>query len=82
MYKDIGEKKRSAQNTQKVGKYFFLKDSINCLYQNCLVYKYTSLGYLSNQYIGETERQLFVRIKEHVTPNNSVVLKHNKNCAF
>ena len=30
-----------------------------------------------NQYIGENERQLFVRIKEHVTPTNTVVF----NCA-
>ena len=31
---------------------------------------------------GETERQLFVRIKEHATPSNSAVFKHIENCVF
>ena len=35
------------------------------MYQSCLVYKFTCPGDLINQYIGETERQLCVRIKEH-----------------
>ena len=40
------------------------------------------LGDLNNQYIGETEGQLFVRIKEHLTPTNSSVFKHIENCAY
>ena len=82
MFEDIGVKIRIANNTQKVGKYFSLKDSNNHMYQSCIVYKFTCPGDLDNQYIGETERQLFVRIKEHVTPTNSVVFKHIENCVF
>ena len=82
MFEDIGVKVRIAYNTEKVGKYFSLKDSISHLYQSCLVYKFTCPGDLNNQYIGETERQLFVRIKEHVTPTNSAVFKHIENCAL
>ena len=46
------------------------------MYQSCLVYKFTCPGDLNNQYIGDTERQLFVRVKEHVTPTYSAVFKH------
>ena len=82
MFEGIGVKVRFAYNTEKVRKYFSLKDSICRLYQSCLVYKSTCPGDLNNQYIGETERQLFVRIKEHVTPTNNAVFKHIENCAF
>ena len=52
------------------------------MYQSCVVYKFKCPGDLDNQYIGETERQLFVRIKEHITPSNSAVLKNIENCVF
>ena len=52
------------------------------MYQNCLVYKFTCPEDLNIQYIGETERQIFVKIKEHVTPTNSAVFKHIENCAY
>ena len=52
------------------------------MYQSCLVYKFTCPGDLNNQYIGDTERQLFVRVKEHVTPTNSAVFKHDENCGY
>ena len=82
MFKDIGIKICIVYYTQKVGKYFSLKDSINHMYQSFIVYKFTCPGDLNNQYIGETERQLFVRIKEHVTPTNSAVITQIANCAF
>ena len=82
MLEDIGVKIRIVYNTQKVEKYFFLKDSVNYMYQSCLVYKFTCSGDLDNQYIDKTERQLFVRIKEHMTPTNSAVLKQIENCVL
>ena len=82
IFEDIGVKIRMAYNTQKVGKYFSLKDSVNDMYQSCVVYKFKCPGDLDNQYIGETERQLFVRIKEHATPSNSAVFRHIENCKF
>ena len=71
-----------AYNTQKIRNNFSLKDSVNDMYQSCVVYKFKCPGDLDNQYIGETERQLFVRIKEHATPSNSAVFKHIENCVF
>ena len=82
VFESIGVKVRITYRSEKVGKYFSLKDSISSLYQSCLVYKFMCPGDLNNQYIGETERQLFVRIKEHVTPTNSAVFKHIENCVF
>ena len=70
-----------AYNTVKVGKYFSLKDNINNNYKSCLVYKFTCPGDLDTQYIGETERQLFVRIKEHITPTKSTVFAHIESCS-
>ena len=82
MFEDIGVKIRIAYNTQKNVKCFFLKDSVNHMYQSCIVYKFTCPGDLDNQYIDETERQLFVRIREHVTPTNKAVFKPIRNCIF
>ena len=81
-FEEIGVEICIAYKPQKVGKYYSLKDSINQMYQSCLVYKFTCPDNLNNQYIGETKRQLFVRIKEHVTPTNSAVFKHIENCAY
>ena len=52
------------------------------MYQSCIVYKFRCPGNLDNQYIGETEQQLFVRVKKHVTQTYSAVFKQIKNCAF
>ena len=57
-------------------------DSVNHMYKSCVVYKFTCPGDLDNHYIGETERQLFVRIKEHVTPTSSAVFNHIENFVF
>ena len=76
MFEDIGVKVRIVYNTQTVGKYFSLKDSINRMYQSCLINKFTCPGDLNKQYFSMTERHLFVRIKEHVTLTNSAVFKH------
>ena len=56
MFEDVGVKIRIAYNVQKEGKYLSLKDSINHIYQSCIVYKFTCSGDLNNQYIGKTER--------------------------
>ena len=37
---------------------------------------------LNNQYIDETEKHFFVRIKEHGTSTNGVVIKYIESCAF
>ena len=67
-----------AFKTSKVGNYFSLKENINKLYRNCIVYKFQCPGDLDTQYIGETE--LFVRIKEHTKPTNSAVFSHIVQC--
>ena len=82
MYKEIGVKICIANKTLKVGKYFYLNDLTNHMYQSCLVYKFTCLKYLNNRNVCEIEKQNFVRIKEHITQTNIAVLKHIKNCAF
>ena len=82
MFEDIGVKIHITYNTQKVGKYFSLKDSVNNMYQSCIVYKFTCQGDLDNQYIDETKRQLFVRIKKRVTLINNAVFKHIEKSVF
>ena len=78
----IGIKTRIVFSTTKVGSYFSLKDSISKKFSSCIVYKFTCPGDLDTQYIGETERQLFVRIKEHTTPTNSSVSSHIETCKY
>ena len=81
-FDQIGIKIQVAFSTTKVGNYFSLKDNISKYFSSCLVYKFSCPGDLDTQYIGETERQLFVRIKEHTTPTNSTVFAHIENCIF
>ena len=76
----IGINIKVAFRTSKVGNYFSLKEKINKLYRSCIVYKFQCPGDLDTQYIGETERQLFVRIKEHTKPTNSAVFSHIEQC--
>ena len=78
----IGFKTHIAFSTVKVGSYFSLKDSISKKFSSCLVYKFTCPGDLNTQYIGETERQLFLRIKEHTTTTNSSVFSHIEACKY
>ena len=47
--------------------------------QNIIVPNVTCPGDLNNQYIGETERQILVRIKEHVTQTNRAVFNYIYN---
>ena len=47
-----------------------------------MVYKLTRPDALNNQYIGETKRQLLVKIKNHVTKTNSIVLNDIGKCGF
>ena len=39
-------------------------------------------GDLDTQYIGETERKIFLRINEHTTPTNSSVFSHIETCTW
>ena len=48
MFEDIEVKVRIAYKTEKVGKYFSLKNSISRLYQSCLAYKFTCQGDRNN----------------------------------
>ena len=57
---------QQAYSKVKVRKYFSLKDTINKSYSSCMVYIFTFPGYLDTQYIGETEQQQLVRIKEEL----------------
>ena len=75
----IGINIKVAFRTYKVGNYFSLKDRINNFYRNCIVYKQCP-GDLDTEYIGETKRQLFVRIKENIKPTNSAVFSHIEQC--
>ena len=68
--------------TFNVESYFSLKDSVNKFYKSRVVYKFKCPGDLDNQYIGETERQLFVRIQEHINPSNSAVFEHIESCYY
>ena len=79
---DSGVNINVSYRTCKVGSYFSLKDSVNKYYKSRVVYKFKCPGDLDNQYIGETERQLFVRIEEHIKPSNSAVFEHIENCSF
>ena len=75
----VGIMIKVANKTSKVGNYFSLKDKINKFYRSRIVYKFQCPGDLDTQYIGETERQLFFRIKEHTKPTNSAVFAHIEN---
>ena len=39
-------------------------------------------GDLNNQYIDVIENQLFVRIKEYITPTNGAEIKYIESCGF
>ena len=71
-----------AFNTTKVANYFSLKDRVNKFFSSRIVYKFQCPGDLDTQYIGETERQLFIRIKEHTrsTNSSSAVFSHIEQC--
>ena len=68
-------------NSVKVENYPFLKDTINKNYKTCLVNKFTCSRNLDTQYIGETEWQSFVKIKE-INTTNSTIFKHITNCDY
>ena len=78
--KTIGINIKVAFRRPKVGKYLSLKDRINKFYRNCIVYKFQCPVDLGTQYIRETKRQLFVRIKEHIKPTNSAAFSHTEQC--
>ena len=72
-----------AFRTVKVESYFSLKTKIPYLFKSDVVYKFVCSRDENTQYIGESERQFFRRIKEHCTPSsstNSAVLEHLDNC--
>ena len=72
-----------AYRTTKVQSYFSLKTKTPPLFKNDVVYKFICSCDKSAQYIGETERQLFKRIKDHCKPSNtapSAVFDHISQC--
>ena len=75
-----------AYRTTKIGSYFSLKTKTPPLFKNDVVYSFLCPCDNGTQYIGETERQLFQRVKEHVTPPSSssstpsAVFGHILNC--
>lgn len=72
-----------AYQTTKVGSYFSLKTKVPPLLKNNVVYKFVCPCDKSTQYIGETERQLFQRVKDHTRTSNtapSAVYDHMIQC--
>ena len=72
-----------AFRTVKVESYFSLKTKIPYLFKKDVVYKFVCSRDEKTQYVGESERQFFRRIKEHCIPSastNSAVLEHLDNC--
>ena len=78
----IGINIKVAFRTAKVRNYFLLNDRIDKFYRSCIVYKFQCPGDLDTQYIGEMQRQLFVKVKEHTRPTSCAVFSHIKQCKF
>ena len=73
-----------AYQTTKVASYFSLKTKVPSLMKSNVVYKFVCSCDESTQYIGETERQFFQRVKDHTKTSNtapSAVYDHIIQCA-
>ena len=72
----------AAYSTTKVESYFSLKTKMPLLFKSNVVYRFSGSCDKNVSYIGETRRQLFVRIKEHQQDgNNSAVFSHLYDCS-
>ena len=73
-----------AYRTVKVGSYMCLKTAIPPLFKSDVVYKFQCPCDKDIQYIGETQRQFFRRISDHVscsaTKTPTAVYNHILNC--
>ena len=73
-----------AFRTTKVQSYFSLKTKTPPLFKADVVYKFECPCDKGSQYVGETERQFFIRVKDHCTASNnapSAVFDHVSQCA-
>ena len=73
----------SAFRTTKVQSYFSLKMKTPPLFKTDVVYRFECPCDKGTQYIGETERQFFVRVNDHCTPStnaSSAVFDHISQC--
>ena len=73
---------RPAFSTTKVSSYFCLKSQCSIFFKADVVYKFTCTRDESISYIGETRRQLFIRISEHCSGKDkqSAVFSHLYEC--
>ena len=84
--KQHGVNLRSAYRTTKVGSYLSLKTKIPKLFRTDVVYIFQCPGDKDCHYIGETQRQFYKRISDHVPgiskqSNMSAVHDHILACA-
>ena len=81
MLKKFNLKIRTCYNSCKVGQFFSLKDGCPAFLASNVVYKFTCSLDEGISYIGKTERHLFTRVQEHLTPShNSAVNQHIAQC--
>ena len=72
----------AAYTTTKVGSYFNLKPSCPQPFQSNVVYQFSCFRDESITYIGETRRQLFRRVVDHIGKDkNSAVYDHLYQCS-
>ena len=76
----MGINVKAAYSTTKVSEYFSLKSSTPTLHKSNIVYMFTCSCDKSISYVGESRRQLFGRIREHSSDNNSAIFDHIYNC--
>ena len=70
-----------AYRTTKVESYFSLKSKLPTLFKSDVVYEFKCPRDEDTRYIGETERQLFQRVKEHCkSTSRSAVFDHIFKC--
>ena len=68
--------------TTKVSNYFSLKSKCSELFTSNVIYKFTCSQDENISYIGETRRQLFKRVEEHVkSDKESAVFEHLYQCS-
>ena len=75
---------KSAYRTTKIESFFSLKTATPPLLKSDVVYMFTCPcekdGH-HDSYVGETQRQLFKRVEEHIKSTTSAIYQHRQNCA-